>query len=426
MILKLSGTDWQEEVINSVLYSKDRFISLMAGRRAGKTFTWRAVMTMACIVNAGFNVWYIAPNYSQAREQFDGLTANTELSVFIKKTRMQPYPVIEFKNGSRIGFRSFDRPKNLRGSGLDLCLCDEIQDFNGNDFWAVVRPLISDRRGKLCISGQHRGTEAWYYKELFMHGIEGKKGYRSWNIPSSRGLVYQSAEGQEELRLAKEQVPKIVWDVEYDCIPCESLTAVFRTDDLEKCKKGKRLDRSIGNNAYVIGLDLGLIADHTSVTVLDVNTHTFVYEKRYPLHTKHAEIAPQIARLSRDFNGALVVYDSTGAGGAASGKKKDPYIKAYRGIIDNMMAVHWNYETKQTLVNDFMLALEQNQVFIPAELTELHKEMSIYEFEYLKGGKYNYSAPKGQHDDVLDSAMMAWHGRKKGQRTTLSGVGSIL
>jgi len=181
-----------------------------------------------------------------------------------------------------------------------------------------------------------------------------------------------------------------------------------------------------GRNGYVIGLDLGLIADHTGLTVLDTSTNTYVYEKKYPLHKKHSEIAPEIARISRDFNNALVVYDSTGAGGAASGKKKDPYIKAYRGIIDNMMAVHWNYETKQTLVNDFMLALEQGDVFIPAELTELHKEMSIYEFEYLKGGKYNYSAPRGQHDDVLDSAMMAWHGRKKGRVTTLSGVGGIL
>lgn len=428
MNINLVGTDWQREVIESCLDKETRYLTLMAGRRAGKTFASRTALLMGCLLTYGFGAWYITPAYAQCKEQFDAFADNKEIHIFIKNTRMQPYPLIKFKNGSYIGFRTFERPNNLKGSGLNLVWCDEIQDFSEPDFYPVIRPLVSDRRGKIVISGQHKGVNSWYYKDFYIPGLNGEKGFKSWNIPSSRGLVFQSEAGKQELEMAKKQVPSNVWNVMYECIPTESMSAVFRTDDIAMCKKGTVLERGAVNGKYIIGLDLGLIADHTAAVVLDVNSNTFVYEKRFPLNTKHSNIAPQIAKLARDFNNAHIIYDSTGAGGAAHGRvKKEPYIKAYREIISDMSGIHWDKENKQILVHNFAIALENKQISIPEALSELHKELSIYEFQYKEGGRYEYSAPKGQHDDLLAAAFMAWHKRNvAANQSTVSGISGIL
>lgn len=424
MKINIIGTDWQKEIADSFLGTIYRFLCLMGGRRGGKSVSFRISFVLAAMMYAATRYWYITPVYAQCKEQFDEVCSNKAASAHILKTRLQPYPLITFRNGSSIGFRSFDRPRALRGSGLDGVWIDEIQDINGDDFWHVVRPLISDKRGKIVVSGQHRGVNSWYYKDFYMPGVEGKRGYKAWNIPTSRGLAFQSKAGREELETVKEQIPKLIWDVEYDCIPTESLTAVFRTEDISKITKGETISRGVDGHKYILGLDLGLIVDHTATTVIDADSGAFVFEKKFPLHSKHKNIAPHIADIAKRFNSATIVYDSTGAGGAATGKKREPYITEYRNICDNMHAVHWNYETKKTLVHEFALAIEQEKLSIPESLKELHKEISLYEFTYKEGGKYEYAAPKGEHDDLLASAMMAWFGKVKGW--VPSGKGSPL
>lgn len=311
MKIKLVGTDWQKEVIEAFLGKDIRFLSVMAGRRAGKTFACRSSLTTACLINANYKCWYIAPNYSQAKEQYEGIASLPALQPYIANIRQQPYPVITFRNGSIIGFRSFERPKTLRGSGLDACWIDEIQDINGDEFWPVVRPLISDRRGKLVISGQHRGTESWYYKELYLPGTSGTDFYKSWQIPSSRGLVFQSDEGKEELRLVQEQMPRVKFEQEYLCLPMANQAAVFDSLDLQKSKRGTVIPAD-QCGPVVFGLDLGRVVDPSAQVGIDSTTNTVQFAAKRPLKEKHAVGAVVARDISRKYNDAPIVVDTTG------------------------------------------------------------------------------------------------------------------
>jgi len=413
MKFRLHATDWQRKVVDTITKGDKRFVSLMAGRRAGKTFAFRTASTMCCLSKAGYKIWYIAPSYGQAKEQYEEMTTNQAVEKVIKKSKAQPYPKIWFKNGSTLGFRTFERPHNLRGSGLDMVWCDEIQDFAGDKFWSVVRPLISDRRGSLVISGQHSGKESWYYKDLFARGLKGDKrydpNYESFNIPSWLGMVYQGDGGLEELRLMKQQMPDLKYRIEIACEAISSEAAVFRGDDLAASKAGDVSEQPMSGENYVIGLDLGRVVDPSAIVVLN-SKNQVVFSECRPLGERHELGAEHASILQRRYNGAPVVIDSTSGG--APGKNTDEYIKYYKQKVKNLRECFWNYKSKKSLIEGLCLALEQHKIFIPARHKELHRQLSIYEYTLRSGGSIEYAAPAGDHDDLVAALAMAWMGRR--------------
>jgi hypothetical protein len=408
MIYRLSATDWQKDVVTTIIETAVRFVCLMAGRRAGKTFAARTSIVIDCLKKPGRKWWYIGNIGTLAREQFDAIVSHPALKNKIKKQRQQPSLLIQFKNGSSIMFRSWDRPDNLQGFGLDGVWCDEIQSWNGSRFWRIIRPLISDRRGKLVISGQHDGTESWYYKDLFEPGLPGGDPlYRSWSIPSWRGICFQSEAGKEELRIAKAQCPDLVWQVMYACVPTASEMALFRHEDLEAAKRG-RPEEPIAGQEYIHGLDLGRVVDPSAHVIL--RGDAVVYAEKRPLGEKH-EIGSEYAwRLHRRYNESMVIVDTTG--GASGGRKEpDEYVKLYRDKIDTMRSFFWTYDSKRRIIESLCLAVEQRHIAIPAEFEELHRELSLYQYR-LRSGRIEYSAPSGQHDDLVAALAMAWYARK--------------
>ncbi len=427
MKIKLIGTDWQKEVVEHYLDKVTRFMALMAGRRGGKTFSCRSCLTTESLQNHGNKAWYIAPNYSQAKEQYEGIASLPVLQPFIAHIRQQPYPVITFRNNSFIGFRSFERPKTLRGSGLDSVWIDEIQDINGDEFWPVVRPLISDRRGKLVISGQHRGTESWYYKELFLPGMSGTKGYKSWQIPSSRGLVYQSDEGKAELELVKQQVPRMVFEQEYECLPLANQAAVFDHKDLTASKRGT-VKTPQQCAAVIFGLDLGRVVDPSAQVGIEAKSKTVVFAEKRPLKEKHEIGAKMAADIARRYGEATIVVDTTG--GATGGKagNNDAYVQHYRKFCPTMRAFNINRDNKTRLIGNLSLAIEQGQLIIPPEFGDLHKELANYEYSVSKNGIIMYQGPQGHNDDMVIALALAWEGVLKNwiAQKTNTGLGAIL
>jgi hypothetical protein len=411
--IKLIGTDWQKEVIEHYLDKETRFLSVMAGRRAGKTFVCRSCLTTESLQKHGNRAWYIAPTYSQAKEQYEGIASLPVLQPFIAHIRQQPYPVITFRNNSFIGFRSFERPKTLRGSGLDSVWIDEIQDINGDEFWPVVRPLISDRRGKLAISGQHRGTESWYYKELFLPGMSGSKGYKSWQIPSSRGLVYQTPEGQAELELVKEQVPKMVFEQEYMCLPLANQASVFDYQDLSTIKRGT-VKQPSQCGAVIFGLDLGRVVDPSAQVGIEASTKTVVFAEKRPLKEKHELGAVKARDIANRYGGGTIVVDTTG--GATGGKtgNNDAYVQYYRKECPSMRAFTISRENKSRIIGNLSLAIEQEKLSIPAEFEDLHKELAMYEYNVSSNGIITYQGPQGHNDDMVIALALAWEGVLRG------------
>lgn len=415
MRIALCGTPDQREVV----YSDARFMFMAAGRRWGKTTTGRNRILRRCLTEPDCRYWYLTPTYAQLKDEFEALAYSNALRPVIKKSNLQPFPEIRFTNGSRVGYRTFERPHNLKGAGLDEVWVDESQDIPEDNFWPVVRPLISDKRGTLVLSGQFRGHD-WRYEKFYLPGQPGPDSkrplYRSWRFSSESGMMFQTGAGRAELETARQQMHPAAFAEQYLCIPTANQYVCYPTEQVERIIGGKRLASS--TEPTLMGLDLGRVRDCSAIVVM-ARSGQVIHAERLPLGMEHKEQAKRAAHVARTFN-ATPVVDTTG--GATGGHARpDTYVKFYREAMPNLRTVTWEMHNKERMIAALALAIMQQEVRIPAECQDLIREVKSYEARK-KNGKYQYSAPDGQSDDLHAGLVNANWGRVSGWLPPINGV----
>lgn len=408
----ISVMPFQKEFVTA----SERFLTLMAGRRAGKTDAIKGRIKVRTR-KPGFAYTYITPLYAQCLEVYRELTRDVSYQHCIKWMRERPHPHYQLQNGSRVAFKSFQRPEGLRGTGMDEICIDESQDpsVTEYDVKTIVLPMLGDRRGTLVLAGQFRGHD-WRYEQFWLRGqqtIDGQPNplyrpqYKSWQIHSSLGFVFQGADGVAELELQKSITPRAVWEQEWACIPSANANAVFLPHHVDAIVGGD----VTSSGQYVAGLDLGRVVDQSAFVVLACTQDcaTVVHAEKFPQRQEHAEQAMRASQLAGQYR-CPVVIDVTG--GATGGhQSQDTYVKFYREKVKDLREFYWQRANKEKVIAQLALDIEQRRLRIPAQHGELLKELRQYEYEY-RGGYYDYHAPKGLHDDfvaALSMAVWGWH-----------------
>ena len=235
----ISLAEFQEEIV----FHPARFQIAVGGRRVGKSWTAADRLGIRSLRRPKHRSMFLAPVASQCDEVFENMMAIDGIQDHIAKTRTRPNRVW-FENGSRTEFRSLERPRNIRGKGLDDVIVDESQDVEENTYDAVIRPLVSDKQGSILLLGQFRGRD-WRYKKFFAPGADspgtaanpvynGVPLYKSWKIPSRMGPAFQTDAGRLELEIAEQQLPSFIFKQEYECEITANPAAVFPDDQLKR------------------------------------------------------------------------------------------------------------------------------------------------------------------------------------------------
>jgi PBSX family phage terminase large subunit len=144
---------------------KRRFRLLVAGRRAGKTFSAFHDMIAHALKKPFQLCWWVATTYRDAKEigwqhflDFQDYLEPAIKSVSLVDLR------ITFKNGSRVYFKGSDAQDSLRGRGLDFVVVDEAA-FQHPDVWRkILRPALSDKQGKAILLSSANGRN-WFYEQ---------------------------------------------------------------------------------------------------------------------------------------------------------------------------------------------------------------------------------------------------------------------
>ena len=103
---------------SEIFLSKARFVSVVAGRRFGKTFLATGALLRAAISGNNRNVWYVAPTYGAAKEICWNMLIETIPEEYIQKTN-ETALTIKLINGSMIALKGAEKPNNLRGRVWD-------------------------------------------------------------------------------------------------------------------------------------------------------------------------------------------------------------------------------------------------------------------------------------------------------------------
>ena len=365
----------------------------------------KAVKTSACIAwlfeqaikgKAGYNYWWVAPVYQQAKIAFTRMKQGLPKSLYVANDGDL---FIRLPNGATIWFKSAEKPDNLYGDDVHAAVLDEASRMR-EEAWHAIRSTLTATEGPLRAIGNVKGRKNWFFK-LARIAEQGSPGmaYAKLNAYDAvDGGVLKAAEIED----AKKLLPENVFRELYLAEASDDEGNPFGLSHIAAC-----VGELSSEPAVVAGVDLAKSVDWTVVIGLDRDGNVCGFERWQ--HTPWPVTTERIRGLVRHLPANV---DSTGVG--------DPIVDALMTDCYGVRGVKFSAASKQRLMEGLALAIQSREIKIPPG--PIQKELENFEYVYSRTGVF-YSAPEGYHDDcvlALALAVARW-------RDTMGGnVGNAL
>lgn len=381
----------QQEVIDLCLDTETKYIICCTGRQFGKTFLAINMLLKWALEDNGSTSMFVSPIYSQAKKVFSELVsaiADTGLTISVNKSEL----FVSFINGSVIYFRSGEREDSLRGYTLDYLIMDEAA-YQKDAVWkTVLRPTTLVRGKKVLFISTPKGKN-WFY-EVAMRGYsEEYPKYKTYHATSYDTPFITL----EELEEAKLSLPESIYKQEILAQFIDNGGEVF-TNLQSNCLLDTYPAKQT-NEKYFAGLDVGRANDYTVLTILNSKGQVVrIFRQR---QNTWNVIVSEVVKHLKEFNARCVV-EINGVG--------DPIFEQLKKQYPNVEPFTTTNDTKQNLVEDLILAMNENKLFLPTQnlSPELYRELTTFTYEYSpKTRRVKYGAQSGFHDDMVMSLALA-------------------
>lgn len=371
----------------AVMRDQTRFRVVACGRRWGKSVGALCEATAAC-TRPGARVWYIAPTYPMVDHHWR--TYRSMLPPAAPCQFNQVARRVTFANGAEVQFQNASDPDRLRGAGLDFVILDEaafIAD-GGRLLDEVLRPALADRKGRLLAISTpcgHNHFASWYQR-----GLGADEGWRSWQYPTDTNPHIDG----DEIDAARQAMPDRVFRQEFlaEFIGDGAVLRGVReavVDPAPVARQGARI---------VIGVDWGKADDFTVAVALDADTGEVVEVDRFNQISWRLQRG-RVAAMAERLNPTLILVETNSIGEPQLEELTDDGLPA--------LGFQTTAQSKQKLIDGLALAFEQSRLRIP-DMPELIHECQAYTMTRTPSGRYQYSAPAGQHDDCVMALALAW------------------
>lgn len=380
---------------------QSRFKVIVRGRRGGKTEEEIQGAVMDAVKDPGRH-WIVGPNYRQIKSivwtRLKAVLAVDKDWIFNEQELYAHNPNIldENRTPTRIELKGADKEDSLVGVALKSLRVDEAALIKNNVWSMVLRPMLADYSAPAYFYSTPRGKN-WFY-DLYMRGVNGDLGWKSWRQPTSINTYIKASEIEE----MKKDMTEIMYTQEVMAEFLSDETGVFKK--IRQCIVGAFKAVVLGR-FYVMGVDLAKTVDFTVLTVMDSVTREVVALERFQDLSWSVQKL-RIQELAARYNNALCVVDSTGVG--------DPIVEDlsraglslwYQG---DKPGFKFSNSTKNQLVNNLAISIEQRRITFPYEPVLLD-ELQSFEYSITDGGSLKYGAPDGKHDDcVISLGLACW------------------
>jgi len=223
--------DGQQEVWDAFEQPDTRFVVVAAGRRWGKThFAACWLISNVLKTKAGgkvlndFDVYYVAPTFSQAKDIMYRLVERLGENYI---TKAWPSSLtFEFCNGRVLQLKGADRPDRLRGVGLSHLCADEYASMRAEVWTYVLRATLADLapESKALFIGTPDRRNHFY--SLFQAEKNGAKGWRSFKYFTKDSPFILDSEVED----ARATMPEAVFKREYEADFGDVATVVLNPD----------------------------------------------------------------------------------------------------------------------------------------------------------------------------------------------------
>jgi hypothetical protein len=319
---------------------------------------------------------------------------------------------IDFTNGSRLAIFSLDNPASVLGHKFHLFVIDEAaQVKDGERVWhQVIRPTLADNLGRAVFISTPT-TRSGLFWDQYQAGLDPERpDHESFHLPTASNPHIPT----DELDDAERNTPELVWRQQYLAEFLSDGGSVFRGLDAVVADYPFPEDPIPGEH-YSGGIDLagggGGGSDWTVFAVLrKVAVPGGGIKARLVFLDRWRGLSwpEQFARIKQIYDHWSpwpLKVDATGLGDPASHSLLYDYGVAHEQVTFTNLV-------KASLVNRLSIFVEQASLELPPTRASeaaraLHREMAIYSSTQLPGGLTRYSAPPGQHDDLVTGLMLA-------------------
>jgi phage terminase large subunit-like protein len=345
------------------------------------------------VAAAGGSVAWGAPEYKNTRPMWRMVEnqlrgASKHRLCTINKTDR----VVEFTNGGFLGVYSLENYESVLSEAFHLVIIDEAARVPADAWLQALYPTLSDRDGSaLLISTPKPG---WYRDEWRRAKADGKY-MAAFTAPTSDNPMPNI---QKAFRMARERLPDRIFRQEWLAEFVDDSGQVFPR--IRDAVYGPAENAPTSGGAYVIGVDLAKTVDFSVFTVVDINRQRVVEIVR--LHRQDYTLQiERLTGLAARYRAQAVIVETNNTGA--------PVIEQLhmRGLP--VVPFTTTNATKAAVINALVLAFEQGTISIPDD-EQLINELNAFEIDVLPSGLSRYSAPEGQHDDMVMSLAFAWWG----------------
>ena len=380
--------EFQKQIIDDILDKEDMFYTMVCGRQIGKTLLLINMLLYYGINKPRNTLLWVSPYYSMAVKVLSQILDAIEFTPITKEANKSE-KIITLINGTRIYFRSAEKPETIRGLSIDYAFIDEAQDISDDAFNKAILPTLT-AKGKKCLVAGTPKSKNWFYT-YFQRG--GEKNYNSYTAPSSVS-PYVS---EEFLKEQKESLPPAIYNQEFlaqwqsgDGEVFTNIDSVCILDEFLPTK-----DRTWG------GLDIGTKQDYTVLTILDKNGRVVHIWRERGL--EYERIVSKVVYLCKQYKTNLMIEaNSMGDVIYEMIRKKYKDVKPF--ITTNT--------SKENIIRRLISDIDGSNLELPSPnlFEPLYKELQMFQYKYLPSGKVSYEAMSGFHDDtVMSLAICNWH-----------------
>lgn len=366
-----------------LLDSPARFTVCEAATKCGKTashIVW--IVEEALKIKENQAVWWVAPVYSQAEIAYRRVKAQLTREAYRSNDSKL---VITLIHGSRIEFKSAEKPDNLYGDDVYAAVFDEFTRAR-EEAWFALRSTLTATGGKCKLIGNAKGKKNWGYR-LGLKAKNGEPNYEYHKI-TAYDAVDEGILTLEEVQQAQRDLPEWVFKELYLAEPSEDGTNPFGLSAIRA-----RITPLSKEPTVAFGVDLAKYSDWTVITGLDANGIPSYFDRfQKDWHQTKNEIIKVIGRTPARI-------DSTGVG--------DPIVEDVTRKCPRAQGINYasGTRTKQQLMEGLAVAISGGQVGILEGV--MQDELEQFEFVY-SNGRVKYSAPDGSHDDCVNSLALAY------------------
>ncbi len=379
---------FQKGIIDDILNKEDMFYTLVCGRQIGKTLLLINMLLYYSINKPRTTLLWVSPYYSMAVKVLSQILDAIEFTPITKEANKSE-KIITLINGSRIYFRSAEKPETIRGLSIDYCFIDEAQDVSDDAFNKSILPTLS-AKGKKCLIAGTPKSKNWFYL-YFQRGDD--KNYNSYTAPSTISPYIS----EEFIKEQKESLPPSIFNQEFLAQWQEGDGEVFTNID-EVCNLNNWLgtkDRTLG------GLDIGTKQDYSVLTIMDTSGRVVHMWRERGL--EYSAIVDKVVYLCKQYRTELYV-EANSIGDAVYEMIRKKY-KSVKPFITTNTSKENIIRRLISDISDLGLELPSPNLFAP-----LYKELQMFQYKYLPSGRITYQAMSGHHDDcVMSLAICNWN-----------------